>query len=148
MHLLRLSGLIAVAGLLYGQAPARTRVIGWSGTHRRAPRKDRHGRHYSVVFERKPASRGRAREKDSAKRNDLRSDLAKEIACWLAHRIRRSQNAHGAIRDLMSARDIAQKNEKERENGRTAESAGWSSPPTRGQGSQNRIPSMFGQQHS
>ena len=153
MHLSRLSGLLAVAGLLFGQAPVRTRVLG-EVTEARATGatvKTDTGDVYSVVF--MPETRFQKvapGAKDLSKAQTISaSDLApgdRVLARGIASAGGKTLTAQSVI--LMSARDIAQKNEKER--------ADW---VRRGVGGlvvstdpaakeiKIRIPSPFGQPH-
>lgn len=153
MHLLRLSGLIAVAGLLYGQAAARTRVIGVvTEAHASgATVKTDTGDVYSVVF--LPETRFQKvapGEKDLSKAQTISaSDLAqgdRVLARGTASADQKTLTAQSVI--LMSARDIAQKNEKERAEWMHRGVGGLvvSSDPAAKE-IKIRIPSMFGQQH-
>jgi hypothetical protein len=153
MHLLRLSGLIAVAGLLYGQAAARTRVIGVvTEAHASgATVKTDTGDVYSVVF--LPETRFQKvapGEKDLSQAQTISaSDLAqgdRVLARGTASADQKTLTAQSVI--LMSARDIAQKNEKERAEWMHRGVGGLvvSSDPAARE-IKIRIPSMFGQQH-
>lgn len=153
MRLWQLSGWIAVAGLLFGQAPQRTRVIGVVTEARAAgvTVKTDTGDVYSVVF--LPETRFQRvapGEKDLSKAQTISaSDLAsgdRVLARGTASGGDKTLTAQSVI--LMSARDIAQKNEKERAEWMHRGVGGLivSTDPAAKE-IKIRIPSLFGQQH-